>query len=181
MKSTFNFIFVVIYVLVHTDSTLRALYSISWITFANGCFTLKVLRCQYKGGRRNNLEGLSANSTIADLQEKIWLLTDVPPHAQRSNYCQLYYFTIIYFMLLVMTFACTWFAPVGHGRCQRCLVPKNKIKKLCLVICVKQKQSKIEAVESGKLWSGQPSVYTEIDLLWTGLWTGKRLRVTTQW
>ncbi|XP_066027386.1 ubiquitin thioesterase OTU1 isoform X2 [Pocillopora verrucosa] len=42
-----------------------------------------VLRCQYKGGRRNNLEGLSANSTIADLQEKIWLLTDVPPHAQR--------------------------------------------------------------------------------------------------
>ncbi|XP_020620581.1 ubiquitin thioesterase OTU1-like isoform X3 [Orbicella faveolata] len=44
---------------------------------------LKVLRCQYKGGRRNNLEGLSGTSTIADLQEKIWLMTDVPPHAQR--------------------------------------------------------------------------------------------------
>ena len=48
----------------------------------------KVLRCQYKGGRRNNLEGLSTTSTIADLEEKIWLLTDVPPHAQRSNDCQ---------------------------------------------------------------------------------------------
>ena len=47
---------------------------------------LKVLRCQYKGGKRNNLEGLSVNSTIADLQEKIWLMTDVPPHAQRSNF-----------------------------------------------------------------------------------------------
>lgn len=46
---------------------------------------LKVLRCQYKGGRRNILEGLLTTSTIADLQEKIWLMTDVPPHAQRSN------------------------------------------------------------------------------------------------
>jgi len=46
---------------------------------------LKVLRCQYKGGRRNNLEGLCATSTISDLQEKIWLMTDVPPHAQRSK------------------------------------------------------------------------------------------------
>ena len=39
------------------------------------------------------------------------------------------------------------------------------LKKLCLVICKKQKQSEVEAVGSGNLWSGQPSVYTEINLL----------------
>ena len=39
------------------------------------------------------------------------------------------------------------------------------LKKLCLVICKKKKQSKVEAVGSGNLWSGQPSVYTEINLL----------------
>lgn len=44
---------------------------------------IKVLRCQYKGGRRNNLEGLLSSSTVADLLEKIWLMTEVPPHAQR--------------------------------------------------------------------------------------------------
>ena len=119
------------------------------ITFVNGCFALKVLRCQYKGGRRNNLEGLSANCTIADLQEKIWLLTDVPPHAQRSNHCQFHFFTIIYHMLLMMALTRTWFAPVGYGRYQRCLFPKNKVKKLCLVICIKQKQSKVKAEEVG--------------------------------
>ncbi|XP_068675000.1 ubiquitin thioesterase OTU1-like isoform X2 [Montipora foliosa] len=42
-----------------------------------------VLRCQYKGGRRNKLEGLLTSSTVSDLQEKIWLVTEVPPHAQR--------------------------------------------------------------------------------------------------
>ena len=46
----------------------------------------KVLRCQYRGGRRNNLEGLLSSSTVADLLEKIWLMTEVPPHAQRSTY-----------------------------------------------------------------------------------------------
>ena len=42
---------------------------------------------------------------------------------------------------------------------------RNAWLKNCLVICKKQKESKVEAVGSGNLWSGQPSVYTEIKLL----------------
>ena len=46
---------------------------------------LQSLRCQYKGGKRNTIAGLTASSTVTQLQEKIWLLTDVAPHAQRSK------------------------------------------------------------------------------------------------
>ncbi|EDO34238.1 predicted protein, partial [Nematostella vectensis] len=41
------------------------------------------LRCQFKGGKRQEVLDLTANSTVTELQEKIWLITDVPPHAQR--------------------------------------------------------------------------------------------------
>lgn len=48
-------------------------------------YNFQVLRCQYKGGKRTVLKGLKGNSTLEELQEKIWLLTDVPPQAQRSK------------------------------------------------------------------------------------------------
>ncbi|KAK3754883.1 hypothetical protein QZH41_018939, partial [Actinostola sp. cb2023] len=41
------------------------------------------LRCRYRGGRKSVVQDLMSNSTIEALQEKLWLLTDVPPHAQR--------------------------------------------------------------------------------------------------
>ena len=39
------------------------------------------------------------------------------------------------------------------------------LKNCVLSSAKKKKQSKVEAVGSGNLWSGQPSVYTEINLL----------------
>lgn len=42
-----------------------------------------VLRCQFKGGQRNVLNGLTTHSSAAQLQENIFTLTGVSPHRQR--------------------------------------------------------------------------------------------------
>jgi len=41
------------------------------------------LRCQFGGGQRKVLNGMTAASTLAELQEAIFLLTDVPVHVQK--------------------------------------------------------------------------------------------------
>eukprot|EP00112_Aurelia_sp_Birch-Aquarium-sp1_P015752 Seg3516.2 transcript_id=Seg3516.2/GoldUCD/mRNA.D3Y31 product="Ubiquitin thioesterase OTU1" protein_id=Seg3516.2/GoldUCD/D3Y31 len=42
-----------------------------------------VLRCQFKGGQRKVVDGLTKSSSAAQLQEKLFILTGVAPHRQR--------------------------------------------------------------------------------------------------
>ncbi|XP_065051185.1 ubiquitin thioesterase OTU1-like isoform X2 [Rhopilema esculentum] len=42
-----------------------------------------VLRCQFKGGQRKVVSGLTSKSSIAQLQEQLFIITGVAPHRQR--------------------------------------------------------------------------------------------------
>ena len=44
----------------------------------------QVLRCQFQGGQRKVVDGLTKSSSAAQLQEKLFILTGVAPHRQRS-------------------------------------------------------------------------------------------------